>query len=162
METLTFGGTGLLWGGILAAAMVGYGLVFRLARLDYRSVWRFGFYVLPPVAGLAAQLSWGRAGGAMAYADGFSLATIVVAMGTLAHGLYVYAYNRWIDDSLIQSVVRDRTAQVEARVSDPIRRARSQARLEALGRPGRFAASVTVFLLLVSIVITAVITVFTT
>ena len=49
--------TGLRWGLLLGLALVGWGLVFNLSKLKINSWWGAVFYVLLPIAVMAAQLS---------------------------------------------------------------------------------------------------------
>ncbi len=162
MDTLSISAVGIRWGAVLAAAMIVYGLGFRAARLDYRSLWGWGFYVMPPLAAVAAQLWLGRAADDLSFGAGLALAAVVTIVGSSAYGIFVFLYNRFVDDSLIRTVVADRVQQLEVSVAAPEKRARSIARVRSLGRAAPFAALVTLQLVVVSLVVAAVATLFTT
>jgi len=149
-------GAALVWGGMLAAAMILYGIVFRVTRVHYGSRWSWGFYILPPAVALWVQLRYGRE----AFGPNMALAAMVIGAGCIAYGLFVFAYNRFVDDSLIRQVVADRLKQLEERSTDPEKLARSTARLKRFEHPAPFAASVTVSLVVVSMVIVTVVSVF--
>ena len=149
-------GIALLWGGILAVAMILNGIVFRVTKVRYSSKWSWGFYILPPAVALRVQL---RHGGE-AFGPDIALAAMVIGVGCLAYGLFVFAYNRFVDDSLIRQVVADRLKQIEERVADPEKLARSITRLKRFGHPAPFAASVTLSLIVVSMVIATLATLF--
>ncbi len=153
---------GLAWGAGLAAAMVIYGLIFRGAKLSYRSGWSWVFYVLPPIAALLAQLSLRAAAGELPFGTGFALAAIVIVAGSAVYGAFVFLYNRFVDDSLIRTVVSDRVTQLEARVTDPEKRARAIRRVRAAGTPAAFAANVTIALIVISMAVATVLTIVAT
>ena len=145
-------GAALVWGGMLAAAMILYGIVFRVTRVHYGSRWSWGFYILPPAVALWVQLRYGRE----AFGPNIALAAMVIGAGCIAYGLFVFAYNRFVDDSLIRQVVADRLKQLEERSTDPEKLARSTARLKRFEHPAPFAASVTLSLIVVSMVIATI------
>ncbi len=156
MEMGSTTGVALAWGGMLAAAMILYGIVFRITKVHYGSRWSWGFYILPPAVGLWVQLRYGGE----AFGPDIALAAMVIGTGCIAYGLFVFAYNRFVDDSLIRQVVADRLKQLEERSPDPEKLARSTARLKRFEHPAPFAASVTVSLVVVSMVIVTVVSVF--
>ncbi len=98
METVSITGVALVWGGILAVGMILNGVVFRVTKVHYSSRWSWGFYILPPAVALRVQL---RHGGEAFGAD-IALAAMVIGVGCIAYGLFVFAYNRFVDDSLIR------------------------------------------------------------
>lgn len=149
-------GVALVWGGTLAAGMILYGVVFRLTKVHYRSRWSWGFYILPPAVALWVQLRYGGE----AFGPDIAQAAMVIGAGCIAYGLFVFAYNRFVDDSLIRQVVADRLKQLEERSTDPEKLARSIARLKRLEHPATFAVSVTVSLVVVCMVIVTVVRVF--
>ncbi len=149
-------GVALIWGGILAVGMILYGIVFRMTKVHYGSRWSWGFYILPPAVALWVQ----RRYGGEAFGPDIALAAMVIGAGCIAYGLFVFAYNRFVDDSLIRQVVANRLQQLEDRSPDPEKLARSTARLKRFEHPAPFAASVTVSLVVVSMVIVTVVSVF--
>ncbi len=144
-------GIAVVWGGMLAAAMILYGIAFRITKVHYSSRWSWGFYILPPAVALWVQLRYGGEG--EAFGPDLALAAMVIGAGCIAYGLFVFAYNRFVDDSLIRQVVADRLKQLEVRSTDPEKLARSTARLKRFEHPAPFAASVTLSLIVVSMVI---------
>ena len=149
MEMGSTTGIALVWAGVLAAAMILYGIVFRITKVHYSSRWSWGFYILPPAAALWVQLRYGGE----AFGPDIALAAMVIGTGCVTYGLFVFAYNRFVDDSLIRQVVADRLKRLEERSTDPEKLARSTARLKRFEHPAPFAASVTLSLIVVSMVI---------
>jgi hypothetical protein len=145
--------TGVVWGGILAAGMVAFGLGFRLTKRHWRSRWGWGFYLMPVAAVVAAQMVFVGKGGEMPFGIGMGLAAVVSGLGCAAYGLFVFLFNRFVDDSLIRSAVSDRIAHVEKRVADEARQDRYIARARALSRAGTFAFAVTVQLVVLALVV---------
>jgi hypothetical protein len=140
-----------MWGGILAAGMVVYGVGFRVAKRHYRSVWSWGFYLMPVAAVAAAQVVFVGSGGVMPFGTGMGLAAVVSGLGCVAYGVFVFLYNRFVDDSLIRTAVSDRIRTLERRMTDAERRNRTIARIRALGRAGPFAFAVTVQLMVLTL-----------
>ena len=149
-------GAALVWGGMLAAAMILYGIVFRITKVHYGSRWSWGFYLLPPAFALRVQLRYGGE----TFGPDIALAAMVIGAGCIAYGLFVFAYNRFVDDSLIRQVVADRVRQIDERGGDPAKVARAKTRVKNFEHPAPFAASVTVSLVVVSMAIATVATIF--
>ena len=87
----------------LGLFLVVYGLLFRLLNLHYSSAWAWIFYIAP----IAAVL-WGvmRAPETINASYKISLwsGVKISAIGSLIYSIYVYVYNKFIDDSLLRLV----------------------------------------------------------
>ncbi|GAB4520677.1 MAG: hypothetical protein Tsb0010_04980 [Parvularculaceae bacterium] len=91
------------YGVILGVFLVIYGLIFRLLGQDASSPLGWVFYLALPVAVYAALTAYRRAG-AQSYWRGATRGAVVTMIGAGIYAVYVFAFNAFIDDTLIASV----------------------------------------------------------
>jgi uncharacterized protein DUF4199 len=89
---------GLRLGGFLWV----YGLAFRLLELTAASPLAWVFYLALPVAAVLV-LYERRKEGALSYRSGLLLSIGVISIGAAVYAIYVFGFNAFIDDSLIQT-----------------------------------------------------------
>ena len=97
---------------VLGLCLVLYGLVFRLADLHFASFWSWGFYFALPIGSAVAfyRVQWPLSGWRSMLSS--LLALVVVASGLYAS--FVFAYNAWVDDSLLVDVLEASRSRLEA------------------------------------------------
>ncbi len=133
--------TGVGYGLVVGALLVGYGIYFRWRGFGPASRWGWGFYVLLPAGVLwtQAELETGVSLGAGHYwLNGFVAGLIASAV----YVVYVFVQNRFLDDSFLKALVEHQRQRLERKGLDPERTAQLMHRTEALARPAPFAAVV--------------------
>ena len=150
---------GIRFGLITGFAIILYGVVFRLADIHYTSPLTAVFYLLLP-AGLVTAL-WAYAKAKREFANFLQTlvgGSILVAIAALLYALFVFVYNQYIDDSLIQTVLEDSRqglithGQSGAELDESMKRIRS-----SMGNPARFATLIFVQMLIVGLISTGLI-----
>ena len=137
-----------LWLGIIEIA---YGIFFRVGGFHFQSGWGWVFYLMLPVAVWWAQAHYRRKVGSMTYLQGLGIAALVVSIGAAVYAVQVWAYNEFIDDSLLVSV---REYQMAAWQEAGLSGATLQSainQLEISLYPAVFAASVCLRMILVGV-----------
>ncbi len=142
---------GLVWGAALAA----FGLIYRLADISPYSPLKWVFYLLLAAGCIVAQVVYVRRMSGLDSARasfGGKLATgsLVALIGSAIYAAYVFVHNRFIDDSLIRTVVADSRRSLEASGAG----GQSLALVEWMASPANFALLIFVQLLVVGAIAT--------
>ncbi len=146
---------GLFLGGFLSA----YGLVFRLLNLPFDSPFGWIFYIsLPIFAGLALwQL---RKTPPLSYWRALGTAAMITVLGGAIYSLYVFAFNAFIDDSLIQAVRDSSLANMASRNLSPEGEEARRALIVWATEPLGFAITIAIQMTIASIVSSFVLAIF--
>ena len=146
------------WGLILATFLVIYGLLFRLAGLSHNSALGWVFYLALPV-GAWFTMRAVQGNRAISYPRLLWAGWLTSLIGSAGYCLFVFAYNAFIDDSLLHEV---RAAQSTTLMEEGLSGADLQAKvglIEVLTQPLPFAAVVfiqlAIFALAASLVLAA-------
>lgn len=150
---------GIRYGLITGFAIILYGVIFRLADIHYTSPLTAVFYLLLPAGLITALRAYMKATGDFA-SLGQTLvgSTILVAIAALLYSLFVFFYNQYVDDSLIQAILQDSrerlitSGQSGAELEEAMKRVRS-----SMGSPARFAMQIFVQMLIVGLISTGLI-----
>ena len=149
-------------GAALGLFEVLYGLFFRLADLHYASAWTWGFYLALPVGVYLAHRFFKRRNeGTMSFKVGMGIAAPVVGIGSAAYCTFVYVYNRFIDDSLLQAIFNDRIRELETQGANAAAMEAATRSLEAFTQPGTFSLSVFAQLVVIGLMAALVVATFT-
>jgi len=130
---------GLRWGAALGGFLVIYGLLFRALELNYKSAWTWLFYLALLVFGYLALRTASGAGLVSSFRQAFTLVLLTATLGSAIYSVYVYAYTRFVDDSLLVEVREDLIASSLAITPGSDSEAEQRRRIEAFTRPGFFA-----------------------
>lgn len=149
-------------GAALGLFEVLYGLFFRVADLHYASAWTWVFYLALAVGVyLSHRVFKRRHDGTMSFRMGVGIGAPVVAIGSTAYCTFVYAYNRFIDDSLLRAIFADRIRELETDGADVAVIDAASRSLAAFTRPGTFSLSVFVQMTVVGLLAALAVTAFT-
>ena len=143
---------GLIFGGLLVA----YGLIFRLAKLDFQSAWTYLFYILLMAGCVRSIVVLRRERGGLRFLPGLGVGLLTGALGGGIYCLYVYLYNTFVDNSLLVAVAERAQAGLEASNATGPELAAALAKIENLTRPEVFAVSVFVQMLFVGLVVSLI------
>lgn len=107
---------GLRYGLVLAAGLIAYGILFRVAKVHYSSPLAWIFYAMPPIGASLALWAFGSVNDSPpSLLKSAGLVAMVVAIGSALYSAFVFVYNRFIDDSLLVAVRSDRVASLGER-----------------------------------------------
>ncbi len=148
----------LRWGLALGAAEIAYGVLYRVASLDQVPGLAWIFYLMLPVAGFLA-LYHARPDG-LTYRRGLGLGTLVGALGSFVYVIYVYLFNRFVDDLLLVQIRESTMATIEARGYTGARLDAALWQVETFTQPAGFSAYVFVRLAIVGTLCAAVLALF--
>ena len=144
---------------ILGGGLTLYGIFYRLAGLDRVPALAWIFYVMVPVVvALSLRSIRAAAGGDLPFGRGVGMGSLVSAGGSLIYGLYVYFYNRFVDDSLLLTIRQGARRRYEARGLTGSELDRVMAAVETSTQPWIFSLQVFVMLTLVGVVASLVVT----
>ncbi len=101
------------YGVYLGGFLVFYGLVFRAFGLDATSPLAIVFYLALPIA-IALLLHKARRAGPQSFSQGVLRGAAAIFIGAFIYGVYVYFFNAFIDDTLINSVRERALAGIDA------------------------------------------------
>lgn len=91
---------GLVVGGLLIL----YGVLFRLLHFETMPILLSLFYLAPPLAAFLACRALKTENGVLGFKDGFKTALGAALLAGLLYGVYVFLYNRFLDDSLLRGM----------------------------------------------------------
>jgi hypothetical protein len=131
---------GLRWGVALGAFLVLYGVLVRALELSYKSAWSWLFYLALLLFGYLALRSATRRGLPTNFRQAFLLVLLTATVGSAIYSVYVFAYNRFVDDSLVREVRDDLIESSLATTAEG--EAEQRRRIEAFTSPGFFAIGV--------------------
>lgn len=139
----------IFWGVILVA----YGVYFRRRDLHYKSSWAHVFSLPPALAAVSAQWAVSSGGGVtptpmeLVWSGGQA-----AAIASLVYGASVWAYNRFVDDSLLQTVRADFMESSTITDAPEEKRAKLVKRVDVSLTPEVFAVTVAIRLSFVGLV----------
>lgn len=135
------------YGIILGVLLVIYGLIYRYANLEAVPGAGWVFYLAGPILIVFALLA-ARRSGALSLAGGLGAVFLVSLVGASIYAAYVYGFNAFIDDSLLQTVRADGIAKIESSISDPEKQASRKELIDVFTSPPLFAATIWMQLLI--------------
>ena len=91
----------LKWGLRFGGGLIAFGLIYRLADLQRIPGLVYLFYLAIPVASYFALRSMS---GAVGWKNGLGVSIGTAVLAACTYAVFVFAYNQFIDDSLIQQV----------------------------------------------------------
>ena len=141
--------TGLRYGSYAGALLVAYGLIYRLAGVSPQSPLKWLFYLMLVVACVLAQRAHAASNRQSKVITRLATGSLTATVGGGIYGLYVYVYNRFVDDSLIRTVVADGRRAAEGDAG-------AQAFLDWLSSPAAFAVMIFAQMLVFGIVFSLV------
>ena len=101
-----------LWAGL---ALILYGILYRVASLDAIPGLIWIFYAALPAAALLGQLRLRRERGTLTVRQGLAIALVVSLIASPIYSVYVWGFNKFIDDSLLEKVVEGQRESLAAR-----------------------------------------------
>lgn len=132
---------------LLGGALTAYGVLYRVAGLDRLPGLAWIFYLMVPVAVFFALRAFKTDRGELpGFGRGVGLGALVSAGGSFIYAVYVYLYNRFIDDSLLVTIRETSLQHYTEQGLGGEKLERAMATVEAFSQPGPF--SVQVFLML--------------
>ena len=134
----------------LGAFLVGYGVLFRLLGLDSASPLTWLFYLAQPVALVWLTRSESKRPG-LTRLRRVGISAAAAALGNSMYAIYVYLFNRFVDDSLIRDTLSSQLAALEASGLPAVEMARRAADLERAFTPLTFSVNVFIALMLVAL-----------
>lgn len=129
------------YGIALGIFLVAYGLLYRIAQLDAVPGAGWVFYAAGPVA-MWMLLTMKRAAGPLGSAPAFGAALGAAFIGASIYCVYVYGYNAFVDDGLIDKVRADATARNLASGKSAEAIAARARLIESLTTPPTFALTI--------------------
>ncbi len=107
---------GLQFGWIFGAALIAYGIFYRLADIHYSSALGWVFYLLLPIAVfLALRATRGDRDGKLSFGYATRVGSVAIALSSALYCVYVFIHNRFFDDSLLQTLLTDQQAAFSER-----------------------------------------------
>jgi uncharacterized membrane protein len=148
--------TAIKYGSIFGGVLVVYGIIFRLAKLDFQSAWTYLFYLLLAAGSVRAVMILRRQRDQLRFFPGLGVGLLAGVIGGGIYCLYVFVYNAFIDNSLLVAVAERAQAQLDPAKLSAEELAVALQKVEALTRPGVFAVSVFVQMVLVALVVSLI------
>lgn len=148
---------GFKYGIYLGIFLILFGLVFNLGKFHYKSSLGYIFYLAVPVVIFLSLRAYLTNEGILTFGKGVSVSSIVAVVGCLLYGVYVFIYNTFVDDSLLQLVREDQLKLLESLDLAKADLARRVAQIEFQLKPVFFALSVFVRLTLIGVILSLVI-----
>jgi len=137
----------LRYGLFLGLAEIIYGVLFRLAGVDYASPLTWVFYLMLPAAIWMGQRAAGRITGSLSYGRGLSIATGISALGAALYSAQVWLYNRFLDDSLLRAVRADQIESLRQSGVEATLLAARTSQIERLTQAAPFALAICIQLI---------------
>lgn len=99
---------GVRYGLIIGGALIVYGIFFRVANIHYSSLLAWVFYLLMPAGVVLVLWAYRKSNAsAPAFQPGFWAGSLTSVISAALYSVYVFFYNRFIDDSLLQTIITD-------------------------------------------------------
>ena len=156
MQSTNQSKTGIRYGLAFGGLLVGYGIVFRYAGLDFKSAWTYLFYVILAAGSLLSMVALRSATGGLAFQAGLRTGSLTAAIGGGIYSLYVFVFNRFVDDSLLVALAEHYRTTLAASGVEGARLERVMRVVETVTEPGIFAAVVFAQMLAVGLAVTLV------
>ncbi|WP_430969090.1 DUF4199 domain-containing protein [Spongiimicrobium sp. 2-473A-2-J] len=145
----------LRYGLYLGLFLFVYGLFYRLAEVSHSSPLGYIFYIALPIGVFLAIRQFKRRNSMANFKNSFIISAIVVIIGSAIYSLFVYVYNKFIDDGLLKIIREENMEKIGNNgtlTEDQVEQ--SLKLVDILSQPGAF--SITIFIqLLVFGIITA-------
>ena len=145
----------LRYGLYLGLFLLIYGLFYRLAEVSYSSPLGYIFYIALPIGVFLAIRRFKRGASTATFKNCFIIGAIVVIIGSAIYSLFVYVYNKFVDDALLRTIREENIEKIGNKgtlTEDQVEQ--SLKLVDILSQPGAF--SITIFIqLLVFGIITA-------
>lgn len=143
---------------IFGAFLIFYGVLYRVLHLDEVPGLVWVFYLAPPLAAFMANRETKAARRALAFKKGFQTGAVAALLAAVIYGLNVFAYNQFIDDSVVRDFAESFRARllVEGQTIEQAGRATSG----FLFTPPGFAIFIFIRMALVSLISAAVLAFF--
>lgn len=135
----------LRYGLYLGLFLLAYGLFCRLAQVTYSSPLGYIFYLALPIGTFFAIRQFKRRSGKATFKNSFIISFIVVLIGSAIYALFVYLYNKFVDDALLKTVRKANVEKISnnnALTEDQVEQ--SLKLVDMLSQPGAF--SITIFI----------------
>ncbi len=104
----------IAYGGGFGVLLIVYGVIYRLAGLEQIAGLTAPFYLALPICAYLVARTLPRSGNSLTFS---SFATPAIGSSLLAaamYCIYVFFYNTYVDDSLLQQLVQDSVAAWQA------------------------------------------------
>ena len=151
---------GLRHGLYLGLFLTVYGVFFRLAGIHYAAWPAWVFYLAVPLAVWLAGRALRTSRGELTFGPGLGTGLLTATVGSAIYSVYVFVYNRFVDDSLPRTIVADFRTRFEE-LGMPAEEIETQIQLvESFMRPAAFASGVFVRLTLLGFVSALLVTAF--
>lgn len=114
MKKINLNATARLYGIYLGVFLFLYGVIFRIANFHYTSIWAWVFYLAIPIAILTGVFNYNKKE-PFSFKKTMKFGIILSSLGSFIYSVYVYLYNQFLDDSLLQAVREDTLQSYEGR-----------------------------------------------
>lgn len=152
---------GLQFGWIFGAALIAYGIFYRVADIHYTSPLGWVFYLALPVAAfLALRASQQDRGEPLVFVEATRIGSVTVALASATYCVYVFLYNQFVDDSLLQALLDDQQAKFASLGMSGAELEQALQIVKIMTQPGPFSIVVFVQLFLFGLMSTVILAAF--
>ncbi len=108
-------GIGIRYGVWVGLGLIFYGFVYRVASLDRIPGLIWVFYVALPLGVLIGQIKLRKELGVLTLKQGLTIVVLIILIAGPIYCFYVWGFNQFIDDSLLDQVVAGQREALAAR-----------------------------------------------